>query len=98
MNVSIADDNEHKMGDFIPAPSPDYDEIVHQGMLSDAVRDLLDCLTDRERRVIELRFVHRKTLDQAGAEFNITRERARQIQKDAMAKLRERASAAQLYH
>lgn len=98
LEMPIGEKLDNVLGDILPAPAVDYDELVHQSQMADAVRDLLGCLDDRERRVIELRFVHRVTLDQAGAEFGITRERARQIQNEAMLKLRAQAREAQLYH
>lgn len=98
LEMPIGEKLDNVLGDILPAPAVDYDEIVQQAQLADAVRDLLACLTERERHVIEMRFVHRVTLEEIGAQINLTRERVRQIQKEAMLKLRAQAREAQLYH
>ena len=61
-------------------------------MLKAQFRDLLASLTDRERRIIEMRYgldnEQGLTLKEVGHEFGLTRERIRQIEKEALAKLR----------
>jgi RNA polymerase primary sigma factor len=63
---------------------------------------LLGRLTDRERRVLELRYADEATLDAVGGELGVTKERVRQIQNQALAKCRSRAQAdpalARLFH
>jgi RNA polymerase primary sigma factor len=61
-------------------------------MLGVEVEDILDTLTPRERRVIQLRFGlvdgHPRTLDEVGRRFGVTRERIRQIEAKALRKMR----------
>jgi RNA polymerase primary sigma factor len=61
-------------------------------MLHSDVEDLLDTLTSRERRVLQLRFGlsdgHERTLEEVGKRFGVTRERIRQIEAKALRKLR----------
>ncbi len=87
-----AEDDSH-LGDFIPddkalAPA---DAASHQ-MLREQVDDVLDTLTERERKVVELRFGldtgRSRTLEEVGKEFGVTRERIRQIEAKALRKLR----------
>jgi RNA polymerase primary sigma factor len=68
------------------------DELAAEDMLKGEVADILMYLSPKERRVIELRFglgnTINHTLDEVGEEFGLTRERVRQIEKKALAKLR----------
>jgi RNA polymerase primary sigma factor len=61
-------------------------------LLQDQLDDVLDSLTDREKRVLELRFGvedgRSRTLEEVGKEFGVTRERIRQIEAKALRKLR----------
>ena len=67
-------------------------EQVARGMLKDQVMEVLGSLTPRERKVLELRFGledgRSRTLEEVGREFNVTRERIRQIEAKALRKLR----------
>ncbi|MCX5993603.1 MAG: sigma-70 family RNA polymerase sigma factor [Chloroflexi bacterium] len=92
LDIPIGDD-ESQLSDFIqdevnPAPE---DEAAHS-MLRQQFRDVLSSLTDRERRIIEMRYgldnEQGLTLKEVGHEFGLTRERIRQIEKEALAKLR----------
>jgi RNA polymerase primary sigma factor len=62
---------------------------------ADELREILDTLSTREKRILELRFGlvdgRERTLEQVGVEFSLTRERIRQIEAKAMAKLRHPA-------
>lgn len=90
-------DNDTELGDIIPDPSPEPPE---ESMLADRrvflAKYLKKYLTERERRILIMRFgflEKAKTLEQIGEEFNLTRERVRQIEVKAIKKLR-RAFAA----
>ncbi|MEP7189225.1 MAG: sigma-70 family RNA polymerase sigma factor, partial [Roseiflexaceae bacterium] len=86
-------EEDSQLGDFIEdskvlAPS---DAASHQ-MLREQVEQVLNQLTERERRVLQLRFGledgHSRTLEEVGKEFGVTRERIRQIEVKALRKLR----------
>ena len=81
------------MGDFIPdedAPAPA--EAAAFTLLKEQLLDVLDTLTDREKKVLKLRFGlddgRARTLEEGGKEFQVTRERIRQIEAKALRKLR----------
>jgi RNA polymerase sigma factor (sigma-70 family) len=92
LDIPIGDD-ESQLSDFIEdevGPTPE--EEATQSMLRQQFRDLLSSLTDRERKIIEMRYgldnEQGLTLKEVGEEFGLTRERIRQIEKEALAKLR----------
>jgi RNA polymerase primary sigma factor len=80
----------------VPAPS----DAVAQAMLADAVRNVLGDLSERERKVVCLRYGlddgHVRTLEEVGKEFGVTRERVRQIESKSLAKLRQPVRSGQL--
>lgn len=89
----IGDGDSDELGDFIctnEGSSPE--ETASQSLLKDEVRKVLDCLSPKERRVLELRFglvdQRQRTLEEVGREFQLTRERIRQIEIQALRKLR----------
>jgi RNA polymerase primary sigma factor len=93
LETPVGQEEDSQLGDFIEdskalAPS---DAASHQ-MLRDQVEQVLNQLTDRERRVLQLRFGledgHSRTLEEVGKEFGVTRERIRQIEVKALRKLR----------
>ena len=92
LETPIGEDDSH-LGDFIPdedAKAPaDAASIM---MLKEEIREVLKTLTPREAKVLVMRFGlndgHPKTLEEVGAEFNVTRERIRQIEAKALRKLR----------
>ena len=67
---------------------------------NEALRDVLNSLSYRERRVLELRYglggEHPRTLDEVGRTFNVTRERIRQIENQSLQKLASLAEAQRL--
>ena len=89
----VGEDDESSIGEFIAdETSPEPDEIVGETMLHEQICEVLKTLTSREENVIKMRFglddgVPR-TLEEVGREFNITRERIRQIEAKALRKLR----------
>ena len=91
----VGEEDESKLGSLLEdilSPSPE--EEATRELLRARVRDALSVLTDRERRVIELRFGiadgRARTLDVVGNALGVTRERARQIEAQALNKLRQR--------
>ncbi|MFC2081947.1 RNA polymerase sigma factor RpoD/SigA [Candidatus Bipolaricaulota bacterium] len=89
------DDDGSVLGDFIEdasVESPERETFEHL-LVQELERALDERLTDREKRIIELRYglndYQPKTLDEVGIEFGISRERVRQIQKEALAKLQD---------
>ena len=96
----VGDDNA-MLGDFIEdrsAPSPS--DAVTFAMLREQVDDVLGTLSERERKVLKLRFGledgRSRTLEQVGREFGVTRERIRQIEAKALRKLRHPSRAIKL--
>ena len=93
METPIGDDDDSHLGDFIEdqatmAPS---DSAVYAS-LRDATKDVLDTLTPREAKVLRMRFGIEMntdhTLEEVGKQFDVTRERIRQIEAKALRKLR----------
>ena len=82
--------------DAVPAPS----DAATRVMLSEAVRNVLADLSERERKVVRLRFGlddgQARTLEEVGKEFGVTRERVRQIESKSLAKLRQPLRSGQL--
>ena len=89
----VGEDDESSIGEFIAdEASPEPDEIVGETMLHEQLCEVLKTLTPREESVIKMRFGLddgvQRTLEEVGREFNITRERIRQIEAKALRKLR----------
>jgi RNA polymerase primary sigma factor len=97
----VGDEEESEFGHFLTddtAPLPEEEAEV--AMRKEALRAILDTLSQRERRVLELRYgldgEQPRTLDEVGRTFNVTRERIRQIENQCLKKLRALADAAKL--
>ncbi len=93
LETPIGEEEDSHLGDFIPdddalAPS----EAAAYSMLKEQLLEVLDSLNDREKKVLKLRFGledgRARTLEEVGREFNVTRERIRQIEAKALRKLR----------
>ncbi len=93
LETPIGEEEDSHLGDFVEdkeatAPS----DAASLTMLRTEVEDILDTLTPRERRVLQLRFGlidgHQRTLEEVGKRFGVTRERIRQIEAKALRKLR----------
>ncbi|NJP07457.1 MAG: RNA polymerase sigma factor RpoD [Chloroflexaceae bacterium] len=89
----IGEEADSTLADFIPDPHAlDADDAAASGMLRSQIKNALDQLTERERKVLELRYGltdgQPRTLEEVGREFNVTRERVRQIEVKALRKLR----------
>ena len=101
LDKSVGDEQESEFGQFIAdeqAESP-YERAV-EILTKQALRDALENLSYRERRVLELRYglggEHPRTLDEVGRTFNVTRERIRQIENQSLKKLQTLPEAQQL--
>lgn len=93
LETPIGEEEDSHLGDFIPdddAPAP-QDAASHT-LLKEQLSDVLSTLTSREEKVLRLRFGledgRSRTLEEVGREFNVTRERIRQIEAKALRKLR----------
>jgi len=93
LETPIGEEEDSHLGDFIPdddAPAPA--ESAAFTLLKEQLIDVLDTLTPREEKVLRLRFGlddgRARTLEEVGREFNVTRERIRQIEAKALRKLR----------
>ncbi len=93
LETPIGEEEDSILGDFIPdsdAPAPS--EMAAFTLLKEQLIDVLDTLTAREAKVLKLRFGlddgRSRTLEEVGKEFNVTRERIRQIEAKALRKLR----------
>jgi len=93
LETPIGEEEDSHLGDFLPDESAlaPADAASHQ-LLKEQVMDVLNSLTSRERKVLELRFGledgRSRTLEEVGREFAVTRERIRQIEAKALRKLR----------
>ncbi|HAE61306.1 MAG TPA: RNA polymerase sigma factor RpoD [Eubacteriaceae bacterium] len=93
LETPIGEEEDSHLGDFIPdddAPAPA--EAASYALLKEQLIEVLCTLTDREEKVLRLRFGlddgRARTLEEVGKEFNVTRERIRQIEAKALRKLR----------
>ena len=93
LETPIGEEEDSHLGDFIPdedAPAPA--EAASFALMKEQLLDVLDTLTPREEKVLRLRFGlddgRQRTLEEVGREFNVTRERIRQIEAKALRKLR----------
>ena len=93
LETPIGEEEDSHLGDFIPdedAPAPS--DVASHTMLKEQLAEVLATLTPREEKVLRLRFGledgRSRTLEEVGKEFNVTRERIRQIEAKALRKLR----------
>lgn len=93
LETPIGEEDDSHLGDFIqddniPVPA----EAAAYSLLQEQIEEVLDTLTEREKRVLDLRFGlvdgRTRTLEEVGKEFHVTRERIRQIEAKALRKLR----------
>ena len=101
LETPIGEEEDSQLGDFIE----DQEAIVPAdaasfSLLQQQLRTILETLSDRERKVIELRFGlkdgHPRTLEEVGKVFGVTRERIRQIESKTLSKLRHPSRSAKL--
>ncbi|MEG0754127.1 MAG: RNA polymerase sigma factor RpoD [Angelakisella sp.] len=93
LETPIGEEEDSHLGDFIPdedAPAPS--DVASHTLLKEQLGEVLSTLTPREEKVLKLRFGledgRSRTLEEVGKEFNVTRERIRQIEAKALRKLR----------
>ncbi|MBC2605677.1 RNA polymerase sigma factor RpoD [Pelagicoccus albus] len=98
----VGDGDDTNFGDFIEDKSAEnpYDQTAFS-LLREKIIDVLDSLTERERRVLSLRFGlvdgYSRTLEEVGKQFKVTRERIRQIEAKALRKMRHPTRIRQLH-
>jgi RNA polymerase primary sigma factor len=103
LDASIRDDEEESvLSDFIEDEDTITPEESATGqLLKEQVKDMLSALTEREQKILKLRFGledgKQHTLEEVGQEFSVTRERIRQIEAKALAKLRKHKDARKLH-
>ncbi len=93
LETPIGEEEDSHLGDFIPdddAPAPA--DVASMTLLKEQLNEVLETLQEREAQVLRLRFGleggHPHTLEEVGLQFNVTRERIRQIEAKALRKLR----------
>lgn len=96
------DDDDSVLGDFIEdTDTRTPDESASEQLLKEQVKEMLGVLTDREQKILKMRFGledgKSHTLEEVGQEFSVTRERIRQIEAKALSKLRKHKDAKKLY-
>ena len=93
LETPIGEEEDSHLGDFIQDDNvPETAEAAAQTLLKEQLDEVLDTLTEREQKVLRLRFGmddgRARTLEEVGKEFDVTRERIRQIEAKALRKLR----------
>lgn len=101
LDTPIGEEDDSHLGDFIRDDTlMGPEDAASYTILKDQITKLLDTLTDREQKVLTLRFGlvdgRSRTLEEVGKEFNVTRERIRQIEAKALRKLRHPSRAKML--
>lgn len=102
LDQSIRDDEEETtLADFVPDEESKLpEEMAGEQLLKTQVKDMLSFLTEREQKILKLRFGledgKSHTLEEVGQEFSVTRERIRQIEAKALAKLRKHKDSKKL--
>ncbi len=97
----VGDSEDTSFGDFIEDKSAENpSDMTSYSLLKDKLGDVLESLTERERKVLELRFGlgdgYSRTLEEVGKQFKVTRERIRQIEAKALRKMRHPTRIRQL--
>ncbi|MCB1230942.1 MAG: RNA polymerase sigma factor RpoD [Verrucomicrobiae bacterium] len=101
LQAPVGDSDETSFGDFIEdKAAEDPSDTTSMNLLKDKIKDVLDTLTERERAVLEQRFGlvdgYSRTLEEVGKQFQVTRERIRQIEAKALRKMRHPTRIRQL--
>ena len=101
LQAPVGDSEDTSFGDFIEDKSAENPtDMASYSLLKDRLGDVLTSLTERERKVLELRFGlsdgYSRTLEEVGKQFKVTRERIRQIEAKALRKMRHPTRIRQL--
>jgi RNA polymerase primary sigma factor len=93
LHAPVGDDGDVSVGDFIEDKTAENpSDVTSYSLLKEKLGDVLTSLTERERRILEMRFGlvdgYERTLEEIGKMYNVTRERIRQIEAKALRKLR----------
>ena len=101
METPIGDDDDSHLGDFLEDTQTELpSEAIHNNSMQETVRQVLDSLSPREAKVLRMRFgiemQSDHTLEEVGKQFDVTRERIRQIETKALRKLRHPSRADKL--
>ncbi|MFW6056471.1 MAG: sigma-70 family RNA polymerase sigma factor [Chloroflexota bacterium] len=101
LDLPVGEDGDTSLGDLVEDESlPSPERIASSSVLREQIRELLDELPPREKKIIELRFGladgREWTLEEVGRTLNLTRERIRQLEKGALRKLRKPSRARRL--
>ncbi len=100
LDAPIGEDGDARLVDLIPGTTPSAEDEVAANALGDHLHDLLSELSERERRVVRMRFglgpEREHSLEEVGRELSLTRERIRQIERRALEKLRARSKGRDL--
>ncbi len=98
--TKVGDEEDSELGDFVQDQGLKPDEQATRELLKGHLDEVLDSLSPREKRVLQLRFGledgKQRTLEEVGKEFGVTRERIRQIEAKAIRKLRHPTRAKKL--
>ena len=100
LETPVGDEEDSHLSDFIPSTALSPDEQATRELLKAHLDEVLDTLSPREKRVLQLRFGlddgKQRTLEEVGKEFGVTRERIRQIEAKAIRKLKHPTRAKKL--
>jgi RNA polymerase primary sigma factor len=101
LDIPIGEDGDATLGDLIEAQdAPNPHAVAEASALAQSVAEALSALTEREQRILRMRFglggTAEHTLEEVGKIFGVTRERTRQIEASALRKLRHPARARKL--
>ncbi|MBX3207645.1 MAG: sigma-70 family RNA polymerase sigma factor [Labilithrix sp.] len=100
LDIPVGEDGDARLVDLVPSTAPPPDQTAALHALGDHMGELLARLDERERQILRLRFgldhAREHTLEEVGKLLHLTRERIRQIEQSALAKLRTMASAKEL--
>ena len=100
LETPVGDEEDSHLSDFIPSTALSPDEQATRELLKAHLDEVLDSLSVREKRVLQLRFGledgKQRTLEEVGREFGVTRERIRQIEAKAIRKLKHPTRAKKL--
>jgi RNA polymerase primary sigma factor len=101
LDLAIGDEGEATLGEFVPDPDAEVgDERADRENLAGELQGMLEGLTERERRVIGMRYGFEgqaeMSLEEVGRQLGVTRERARQVEASALRKLRQTTATQRL--